>query len=61
LIEDNPRAKLIVTPVVEKLVFQDEQGNVISKSDGIVIGKIVEVKFVEPSPDNDGEQAPTKS
>jgi CHAT domain-containing protein len=52
LIEGNPRAKVFVTHVVEKLVFQDELGNVISKIDGIPIGQIVEVKLVE-LPDRD--------
>lgn len=39
---------MFVTSVVEKLVFQDEQGNVISKTDGVPVGQIVEVKLVEP-------------
>ena len=47
LLEGDPRAKVFTTPVVEKLVFQDGQGNVISKTDGIAIGKIVEVKFID--------------
>ena len=48
LVEGDPRAKVFVTHVVEKLVFQDDQGNIISKTDGISIGQIVEVKLVEP-------------
>ena len=47
LLEGDPRARVFITPVVEKLVFQDEQGNVISKTDGIAVGKIVEVRFVD--------------
>lgn len=47
LIDDDARAKVFVTPVVEKLAFQDEQGCVISKTDGVPIGQIVEVKLVE--------------
>jgi CHAT domain-containing protein len=35
LVEGDPRAKVFVTHVVEKLVFQDDLGNVISKTDGI--------------------------
>lgn len=48
LIDGDPRAKVFITSVVEKLVFQDEQGNVISKTDGVPVGQIVEVKLVEP-------------
>ncbi len=48
LIDGDARAKVFVTPVVEKLVFQDEQGCVISETDGVPIGQIVEVKLVEP-------------
>ena len=39
--------------MVEKLVFQDNQGNVISKTDGIVVGKIREVKFIDPPEEGD--------
>lgn len=53
LLEGDPRARIFITPVVEKLVFQDNQGNVISKTDGIVVGKIIEVKFVDPSEQGD--------
>jgi multidrug efflux pump subunit AcrA (membrane-fusion protein) len=38
LIEGDPRAKVFITPVVEKLVLKDLSGNIISKTDGIVIG-----------------------
>ena len=51
LLDSDPSYKVFVTTVVGKLVFRDEQGNVISQSDGVPIGQIVEVKFVEPSPD----------
>ena len=48
LLEGDPRARILITPVVDTLVFQDKQGNVISKTDGIVVGKIREVKFIDP-------------
>ena len=48
LIEGDPRAKVFVTNVVEKLVLRDEHGNVISKTNGIRVSQIVEVKLVEP-------------
>ena len=48
LIEGDPRAKVFVTNFVEKLVFRNEHGNVISKTNGIHVSQIVEVKLVEP-------------
>ena len=48
LIEGDKRAKVFVTNVVEKLVLRDEHGNVISKTNGIRVRQIVEVKLVEP-------------
>ena len=48
LIEGDPRAKVFVTNFVEKLVLRDEHGNVISKTNGIHVRQIVEVKLVEP-------------
>ena len=47
LIEGDPRAKVFITPVVEKLVLKDLSGNTISKTDGVVIGNIVEVRFID--------------
>ncbi len=38
---------MFVTHVVEKLVFRDEEGNLISKTDGVPIGQIIEVGLVE--------------
>jgi hypothetical protein len=35
-------------------VFQDELGNVISRTDGISIGQIVEVKLVESPEQQEG-------
>lgn len=53
LIEGDPRAKVFITNVVEKLVFQDDQGNVISKTDGVPIGQIVNVRLVDPPSDSE--------
>ncbi len=47
LLEGDPRAKVFITPVVEKLVLKDQSGNIISKTDGVVIGNIVEVRFID--------------
>lgn len=43
-------SNVFITNVIEKLVFQDEQGNVISKTDGVLLGKIVSVKLVDLTP-----------
>ena len=35
----------VVIDIVQKLVFQDEEGKVISETDGYVVSKLIEVKF----------------
>ena len=42
---DDPNTKATVTDIVQKLVFQDEQGNIVSETDGSLVGKIIKVKF----------------
>ena len=37
--------KIFVTNVVPKLVFQDEEGNVIFETNSFLVGKIIEVRF----------------
>jgi len=39
--------------VVEKLVFRDEQGNVISESGSVSIGNLVKVRLVDPPEQSD--------
>ena len=36
---------MTVTDIVQKLVFQDEEGNTVSETDGSLVGKIIKVRF----------------
>ncbi len=45
LIDGTPDAKVTVTDIVQKLVFQDEEGNTVSETDGSLVGKIIKVRF----------------
>jgi hypothetical protein len=45
LIDGSPNAKVTVTDIVQRLVFQDEEGNTISETDSSLVGKIIEVRF----------------
>ena len=42
---DDPNTKATVTDIVQKLVFQDEDGNIVSETDGSLVGKIIQVRF----------------
>ena len=42
---DDPNTKATVTDIVQKLVFQDEEGNIISQTDSFLVGKIIQVRF----------------
>ena len=45
LINDGFNIRITITDIVQKLVFQDEKGNTIFKTDSTLIGKIIEVRF----------------
>ncbi len=45
LLDSEVNSKVFVTDIRQKLVFQDEEGNVISETDGSLVGKIIEVRF----------------
>jgi len=45
LVDGNPDTKVFVTDIVQKLVFQDEEGNTISETEGSLVRKIIEVRF----------------
>ena len=45
LIESDRNCRVFVTNIVQKLVFQDEEGNIISQTDGSLVGKFIEVRF----------------
>lgn len=42
---DDPNTKVTITNIVEKVVLQDEEGNIISENDGSLVGKIIRVRF----------------
>ena len=45
LIDGDANTTVTVTDIVQKLVFQDEEGNVISETDASLVGKIINVRF----------------
>jgi len=45
LLDSEVNCKVVVTDIVQKLVFQDDEGNVISETDSSLAGKIIEVRF----------------
>ena len=45
LVDSDRNCKVVVIDIVQKLVLQDEEGNVISETDGSLVGKIIEVRF----------------
>lgn len=45
LIDGSPDAKVTVTDIVQRLVFQDEEGNTISETDSSLVGKLIQVRF----------------
>ena len=47
LVEGDPRAKVVITTVMEKLVFVDEQGHTLSQTEEIFREQRVEVKLIE--------------
>ena len=49
LVDSDRNFKVFMTDIVQLLVFQDEEGNVISETDGSLVGKIIEVRFKSPN------------
>ncbi len=45
LIDSNRHCEVFTIDVVQKLVFQDEEGNTVSETDESLVGKIIEVRF----------------
>lgn len=45
LLDSDRNSKVIVTDIVQKIVFQDEEGNVVSETDSSLVGKIIKVRF----------------
>jgi hypothetical protein len=45
LIDSDRNFDVFVIDIVQKVVFQDEEGNVISETNSSLIGKLIEVRF----------------
>ncbi len=45
LLDSEHNCKVAVIDIVQKLVFEDEEGNVISETDASLVGKLIEVRF----------------
>lgn len=45
LIDGSPNARVTVTDIVQRLVFQDEEGNTVSETDASLVGKVIQVRF----------------
>lgn len=45
LINSARTCKVVVIDIVQKLVFQNEEGNVTSETDASLVGKIIQVRF----------------
>ena len=45
LVDSDRNCKVFVIDIVQKLVVEDEEGNIISETDGSLVGKIIEVRF----------------
>ena len=45
LVDSDRNCEVVVIDIVQKLVFQNEEGNVVSETDSSLVGKIIEVRF----------------
>ncbi len=45
LVDSDRNCKVVVIDIVQKIVFQDEEGNTISETDDSLVGKLIEVRF----------------
>ena len=45
LLDSDQNCKVVVTVIVQKLVYQDEEGNTISETDASLVGKVIQVRF----------------
>jgi len=48
LVDSNRNCKVFVIDIVQKLVVEDEEGKVISQTDGSLVGKLIELRFKAP-------------
>jgi len=45
LIDSDHTCKVFAINIVQKVVFEDEEGNTISETDSFLVGKLIEVRF----------------
>ena len=45
LVDSDRNCKVFAIDIVQKLVFEDEEGNIVSETDSSLVGKIIEVRF----------------
>ena len=45
LLDSEVNCKVLVNNIVQKLVVEDEAGNTISKTNGSLVGKIIDVRY----------------
>ncbi len=45
LVDSDHNCQVVVIDIVQKLVVEDEEGNIISETDRSLVGKIIEVRF----------------
>ncbi len=45
LVDSDQNCKVVVTDIVQKFVVRDKEGNIVSETDGSLVGKIIEVRF----------------
>ena len=45
LIDSDRTCKVFAIDIVQKLVFEDEEGGIISETESSLVGKIIEVRF----------------
>ncbi len=45
LVDSDRNCKVFAIDIVQKLVVEDEEGNIICETDGSLVGKLIEVRF----------------
>lgn len=45
LLDSDRNCKVVVTDIVQKIVFQDEEGNIVAETDASLVGKVIQVRF----------------
>ena len=45
MLDSDRHCEVFAIDIVQKLVFEDEEGNFVSETDGSLVGKIIEVSF----------------